>query len=77
MAAAQSHHDTVRLRQVVVTATQHATSRSEAPTAVGVVDDKQMEAVNAEKNLTNRVPAVKEIEKMIAQAKEMEPIVKY
>ena len=47
MAAAQSHHDTVRLRQVVVTATQHATSRSEAPTAVGVVDDKQMEAVNA------------------------------
>ena len=47
MAVAQSHHDTVRLRQVVVTATQHATSRSEAPTAVGVVDDKQMEAVNA------------------------------
>ena len=37
----------------------------------------KMEAVNAEKNLTNRIPAVKEIEKMIAQAKEMEPIVKY
>ena len=37
----------------------------------------KMEAVNAEKNLTNRVPAVKEIEKMIAQAKEMEPVVKY
>lgn len=47
MAVAQSHHDTVRLRQVVVTATQHATTRSEAPTAVGVVDSKQMEAVSA------------------------------
>ena len=47
MAAAQSHHDTIRLRQVVVTATQHATTRSEAPTAVGVVDAKQMEAVSA------------------------------
>lgn len=47
MAAAQSHHDTIRLRQVVVTATQHATTRSEAPTAVGVVDGRQMEAVSA------------------------------
>lgn len=47
MALAQSHHDTIRLRQVVVTATQHATTRSEAPTAVGVVDGKQMEAVSA------------------------------
>ena len=47
MAAAQSHHDTVRLRQVVVTATQHATPRNEAPTAVGVIDGGQMEAVNA------------------------------
>ena len=37
----------------------------------------KMEAVNAEKNLTNRVPSVKEIEKMVAQAKEMEPMVKY
>ena len=37
----------------------------------------QMEAVNAEKNLVNRVPSVKEIEKMVAQAKEMEPMVKY
>ena len=47
MAVAQSHHDTIRLRQVVVTATQHATTRSEAPTAVGVIDGGQMEAVSA------------------------------
>ncbi len=47
MVMAQSHHDTVRLRQVVVTATQHATSRSEAPSVVGVIDGRQMEAVNA------------------------------
>ena len=45
--SAQSHHDTIRLRQVVVTATQHATTRSEAPTTVGVVDSKQMESVSA------------------------------
>ncbi len=37
----------------------------------------KMEAVNNEKNLCNRVPSVKELEKMIAQAKEMEPMVKY
>ena len=37
----------------------------------------KMEAVNAEKNLVNRVPSVTEIEKMIAQAKTMEPSVKY
>ncbi|MCR4659654.1 MAG: DUF4332 domain-containing protein [Bacteroidales bacterium] len=37
----------------------------------------KMEAVNAEKNLCNRIPSVKEIEKMVAQAKEMEPMVKY
>ena len=37
----------------------------------------KMEAVNAEKNLVNRVPSVKEIEKMVAQAKVMEPMVKY
>jgi len=37
----------------------------------------KMEAVNAEKNLVNRVPSVKEIEKMVAQAKEMEPMVEY
>lgn len=47
MAVAQSHHDTIRLRQVVVTATQHATTRSEAPTAVGIIDNKQMEATSA------------------------------
>ena len=42
VAAAQSHSDTIRLRQVVITATQHATTRSEAPTAVGVIDGSQM-----------------------------------
>jgi outer membrane receptor for ferrienterochelin and colicins len=47
MAAAQSHRDTLRLRQVVVTATQHATTRSEAPSNVGVIDDEQMEAAGA------------------------------
>lgn len=47
MVTAQSHHDTIRLRQVVITATQHAISRNEAPTAVGVIDGRQMEAVNA------------------------------
>lgn len=44
---AQSHGDTIRLRQVVVTSTQHATSRSEAPTTVGVIDGGQMEAASA------------------------------
>lgn len=37
----------------------------------------KMEEVNAQKNLCNRVPAVKELEKMIAQAKELEPIIEY
>ncbi len=37
----------------------------------------KMEEVNAEKNLCNRIPSVKEIEKMVAQAKEMEPRVEY
>ncbi len=37
----------------------------------------KMETINAEKNLCNRIPSVKEIEKMVAQAKEMEPMVKY
>lgn len=37
----------------------------------------KMEAVNAEKNLVNRVPSVKEIEKMVEQAKGMEPMVEY
>lgn len=33
--------------------------------------------VNEAKNLCNRVPSVSEIEKMIAQAKELEPIISY
>lgn len=33
--------------------------------------------VNDAKNLCNRVPSVAEIEKMIAQAKELEPIISY
>ena len=37
----------------------------------------KMEEVNAQKNLVNRVPSVKEIETMVAQAKEMEPKVEY
>lgn len=38
---------------------------------------KKMVEVNEKKNLTNRVPAVSEIEKMVAQAKTMEPMVEY
>ena len=38
---------------------------------------KKLEEVNAEKNLTNRVPSEKEIEKMIAQAKELPPVMEY
>ncbi len=34
-------------------------------------------AVNEEKNLCNRVPSVTELEKMIAQAKELEPLITY
>ena len=37
----------------------------------------KMTEVNEEKHLCKRVPAVKELEKMIAQAKEMEPVVTY
>lgn len=37
----------------------------------------KMVAINDEKYLCNRIPSVKEIEKMVAQAKEMEPTVKY
>ena len=37
----------------------------------------KMEEVNKEKNLCNRVPSVAELEKMIAQAKELEPIITY
>ena len=33
--------------------------------------------VNAEKNLCNRVPSLPELEKMIAQAKELEPVITY
>ncbi len=33
--------------------------------------------VNEAKNLCNRVPAVSELEKMIAQAKELEPVITY
>ncbi|MBE6288181.1 MAG: DUF4332 domain-containing protein [Mediterranea massiliensis] len=37
----------------------------------------KLETVNAEKNLCNRVPSVSELEKMIAQAKELEPLITY
>ena len=37
----------------------------------------KMEEVNAEKNLCNRVPSVKEVEKMIEQAKELPPVMEY
>lgn len=37
----------------------------------------KMVEVNEEKNLCNRVPSVGELEKMIEQAKELEPIIKY
>lgn len=47
VAAAQNHSDTIRLRQVVITATQHATSRGESPQVVGVVDNSHIEALSA------------------------------
>ena len=37
----------------------------------------KLEEVNAQKNLCNRVPSVKEVQKMIDQAKELEPRVSY
>ena len=37
----------------------------------------KLEEVNAEKNLCRRVPSLKEVEKMIAQAKELEPMMEY
>ena len=37
----------------------------------------KLEAGNAEKNLCNRVPSVTELEKMIAQAKELQPLITY
>jgi len=38
---------------------------------------KKLEEVNATKNLTNRVPAVTEIQKMIDQAKELPAKMEY
>ena len=37
----------------------------------------KMDEVNAMKNLVNRVPSLPEIEKMIAQAKELKPMMTY
>lgn len=37
----------------------------------------KLEEVNAVKNLCNRVPSLPEVEKMIAQAKELEPVMTY
>ncbi|MDE7096751.1 MAG: DUF4332 domain-containing protein [Muribaculaceae bacterium] len=37
----------------------------------------KMEEVNNEKNLCNRVPSVAELQKMIDQAKELEPVITY
>ena len=37
----------------------------------------KLEEVNAQKNLVNRIPSVKEVQKMIDQAKELEPKVSY
>ncbi len=37
----------------------------------------KLDEVNAEKNLVNRVPTLSEIEKMVAQAKELDPVMTY
>ena len=37
----------------------------------------KLEEINAEKGLSNRVPSVKEVEKMIEQAKELPPMMEY
>jgi predicted flap endonuclease-1-like 5' DNA nuclease len=37
----------------------------------------KLEEVNAAKNLTNRVPALKEVEKMVDQAKELPAVMEY
>ena len=37
----------------------------------------KLEEVNAVKNLVNRVPALAEVEKMVAQAKELPPMMEY
>ncbi|HBZ34307.1 MAG TPA: DUF4332 domain-containing protein [Bacteroidales bacterium] len=39
--------------------------------------EAKMIEVNEQKNLTNRVPSEKELQKMIDQAKELEPVMKY
>lgn len=39
--------------------------------------ERRLEEVNEERNLCNRVPSLPEIERMIDQAKELEPIVEY
>jgi predicted flap endonuclease-1-like 5' DNA nuclease len=38
---------------------------------------KKLEEVNVQKNLVNRVPALVEVEKMVAQAKELPPMMEY
>jgi hypothetical protein len=38
---------------------------------------KKLEEVNAVKNLTNRVPAASEVQKMIDQAKELPAVMEY
>lgn len=43
----QLEPDAIALNQVVITATQHAVSRMEAPAIVGVIDRQQLEAQNA------------------------------
>ena len=37
----------------------------------------KLEEINAQKNLTNRVPSLKEVEKMIEQAKELPAVMEY
>ncbi len=37
----------------------------------------KLEATNEEKHLVRRVPSLKEVEKMVAEAKELEPVVTY
>ena len=38
---------------------------------------KRLEEINAERNLCGRIPTLHELEKMIAQAKELAPAVSY
>jgi len=37
----------------------------------------KLEEVNAQKNLTNRVPALVEVQRMIEQAKQLQPVMEY